>query len=1530
MSSISLIDSVIDDDDEFCPLCIEEFDLSDKNFKPCPCGYQICQFCYNNIKTQNEEGRCPNCRRGYDESTIQYKIPDVEEFKADLALKHRKAAAAKKKEAEKREIEASSRKNLAGVRVVQKNLVYVIGLNPTIRDENQLLQTLRGREYFGQYGEIEKIVVSKAKPGGNPNQGIGVYVTFSRKIDAAMCINAVDGSGNGDRVLRAQYGTTKYCSSFLRNEQCNNRNCTFLHETGEDSDSYSRQDLSSMNSISTQRPNLPPTPSHVRSAQPIAHPMRRQPSKDDSISSRTGIPDGPALPSTASWANKDVATAIHRTRRTSLTGSQTSNSPRPASVSVATPVEEPKRAEKPSPISQESQQSIPQVEPQSPAPQPRLRRAPQGPKLPSPFDTLLKDINSPDFKFSFSTAELTAEEVKLIKDYPSFIDPYGGVKRRAMREKVEQERLSREHELLQSVAAEEDSREAGSLQLGGEPEEANPPRNRQTRESHGAIQPPSQQDTADNSTVGSPVSATSHQFQGLNLAGRSLTPLQQQQLMLLKSAGNQQAGLADPLSSAALDQAAQARQGLVHNQMAQFNALQAAQSRQSSRFSFANEAASKNMPNARMLGQMQSSSPNPLSAPSPQHSLAASGFYASGVQGPPPGLKTAGTPPISGGGMFAQGHGFTSGLGGNSGKQDPTPELMRELLRGRTGTNVGGLQGQEAAKREFMFPFLQQHNTPPPMTPANGLLSSFYGPQAGVMPDSGGPQKQKKKGKKHRNANTSSGGGGVVDLADPSILQARMHQVGANATAGQALYGSQGQGGYNPSMVYGGGIINEDFPPLGDQSKDRRPVDSFGFLKSQLPGESAARAGTPTLPPGLPLPHAHPSSVFQERSSSNPSSPAPILPPGLTPNISRLNSPSQGRIDSPSRLLSPELTVGGPLTSSRVKDASQISFGSPVQKSATKARTQRKNEFNIGADFKDSPAKTANQSLPGSATTKASPLDFGTSLPLSIKTDQAPDPSSISAIGSRPDTPQTIASRLSDSPAPRQPRILRVVETPKTETPPIVTVPSVPASVAGGTKSRSRRQSMSSISIPDTPADMGWEGDYYPSTSASRANSPPASSRIGSAPVRSMTKSQVKKERKQKAKEAEAKKVEIAPVNEEPVQAPIMGRKRKTKKAPSATVSTADAPASSAPEKMSPVKPTNVSPVKVEPKVDTTKKVKAKETKPVREPTPPPPPPLEEPPVQKEPPVEPWRSNNTIGQLVKDSEALGRSIKDLFVERTKPLHELLAEMHKSGELDLNKSSLFNPSNLSQRTDMKCTAEDYDYLQCPNELTEEDRKTLLRGEPVRIGDDFLKTRCLITPRGCVLRHLEPEEEERYLELEKTMANTSDPFMIGDDASNPSGGLEALFANPEKFNICWVDDMPTRLGATSPSSSLEAAESVIPPNVLSAMEADSTRNHDWAVANSAEFLNTTPAAVRSFAAVTAQHMLGNPGMVGTNPTLDDVASLTNEELKDLSGRSQKDLELTRKEMDSLDKKFAALLRRNKKLQQQALNFAAGSEV
>lgn len=41
MSRIQQDQFVDDDDEECCPLCVEEFDLSDRNFRPCPCGYQV-------------------------------------------------------------------------------------------------------------------------------------------------------------------------------------------------------------------------------------------------------------------------------------------------------------------------------------------------------------------------------------------------------------------------------------------------------------------------------------------------------------------------------------------------------------------------------------------------------------------------------------------------------------------------------------------------------------------------------------------------------------------------------------------------------------------------------------------------------------------------------------------------------------------------------------------------------------------------------------------------------------------------------------------------------------------------------------------------------------------------------------------------------------------------------------------------------------------------------------------------------------------------------------------------------------------------------------------------------------------------------------------------------------------------------------------------------------------------------------------------------------------------------------------------
>ena len=228
-------------------------DISDKNFKPCPCGYQICQFCYNNIR-QNPElnGKCPGCRRLYEDDSVEYKSISAEEYRLQQLKREKRDREKKQREKEKKETEMANKKHLAGLRVVQKNLVYVTGLNPPCNPDD-LHTVLRSDKYFGQYGKILKIVINKKSP--NPqthhhqNPGLVVYVTFAKKEDALKCINELDGTLCDGRILRAAHGTTKYCSSYLRGHPCPNPNCMFLHEPGEEADSYTRKDLSTQQGI---------------------------------------------------------------------------------------------------------------------------------------------------------------------------------------------------------------------------------------------------------------------------------------------------------------------------------------------------------------------------------------------------------------------------------------------------------------------------------------------------------------------------------------------------------------------------------------------------------------------------------------------------------------------------------------------------------------------------------------------------------------------------------------------------------------------------------------------------------------------------------------------------------------------------------------------------------------------------------------------------------------------------------------------------------------------------------------------------------------------------------------------------------------------------------------------------------------------------------------------------------------------------------------------------------------------------------
>lgn len=320
MSFDNSSDSFLSNEDDICPLCCEDMDITDKNFKPCPCGYQICQFCYNNIRTNPElNGKCPACRRPYEDKNIEYRNITAEEWKLQKAKIEKRKKERKIIEKEKKDAEQAKRHHLAGMRVIQKNLVYVVGLNPPCSYDD-LIPVLKSEKYFGQYGKINKIVINKRNP--NPNNphhisstpGYGVYVTFAKKEDATKCIAAVDGSISDGKLLRAAHGTTKYCSSYLRGQPCPNPNCMFLHEPGEEADSYSRQDLNSSSRSTTgttkipfddfsesvhSSPQISSSQLHLSNSNSNTNLFNSSSSPGSAIAIES---EGPALPATVSWA----------------------------------------------------------------------------------------------------------------------------------------------------------------------------------------------------------------------------------------------------------------------------------------------------------------------------------------------------------------------------------------------------------------------------------------------------------------------------------------------------------------------------------------------------------------------------------------------------------------------------------------------------------------------------------------------------------------------------------------------------------------------------------------------------------------------------------------------------------------------------------------------------------------------------------------------------------------------------------------------------------------------------------------------------------------------------------------------------------------------------------------------------------------------------------------------------------------------------------------------------------------------------
>lgn len=126
--------------------------------------------------------------------------------------------------------------DLSEMRVIQRNLVYVIGIPQKYANE----EILKGKDFFGQFGAIKKLVVKNRTVNDST---VSAYITYTNENDAMNCIIEVDESLLDGKILKCTFGTTKYCSFFLKSTACQNIECMYLHEKGKDSDSFTKEEM---------------------------------------------------------------------------------------------------------------------------------------------------------------------------------------------------------------------------------------------------------------------------------------------------------------------------------------------------------------------------------------------------------------------------------------------------------------------------------------------------------------------------------------------------------------------------------------------------------------------------------------------------------------------------------------------------------------------------------------------------------------------------------------------------------------------------------------------------------------------------------------------------------------------------------------------------------------------------------------------------------------------------------------------------------------------------------------------------------------------------------------------------------------------------------------------------------------------------------------------------------------------------------------------------------------------------------------
>ena len=115
---------------------------------------------------------------------------------------------------------------LSQLRIIKKNVINIVNFPENIA----IIDLLESEEFLGQYGKMIKIIITYKINQENNKEEYSAYISYSNELEAALAILCIDSLLIEGKIIRAFFGTTKYCIYFLNNKICPNIDkCNFLH-----------------------------------------------------------------------------------------------------------------------------------------------------------------------------------------------------------------------------------------------------------------------------------------------------------------------------------------------------------------------------------------------------------------------------------------------------------------------------------------------------------------------------------------------------------------------------------------------------------------------------------------------------------------------------------------------------------------------------------------------------------------------------------------------------------------------------------------------------------------------------------------------------------------------------------------------------------------------------------------------------------------------------------------------------------------------------------------------------------------------------------------------------------------------------------------------------------------------------------------------------------------------------------------------------------------------------------------------------